>query len=61
MGVVSAVELRSRSLVTGEKCSGGGVSRGSSFTKGWRYEVCSDGSSNERALWKARAFSRGRV
>lgn len=32
MGVVSAVELRSCSLVTGEKCSGGGVSRESSFT-----------------------------
>lgn len=31
MGVVSAVELRSCSLVTGEKCSGGGVSE-SSFT-----------------------------
>lgn len=32
MGVVSAVEERSRSLAAGEKCKGGGVSRESSFT-----------------------------
>lgn len=32
MGVVSAVEARSRSLVAGEKCRGGGVSRESSLT-----------------------------
>lgn len=37
MGVVSAVELRSCSLVTGEKCSGGGVSRESSFTAERRF------------------------
>ncbi len=33
MGVVSAVDERSRSLTAGEKCRGGGVSRESSFTK----------------------------
>lgn len=37
IGVLSAVELRSCSLVTGEKCSGGGVSLGSRFTTQWGY------------------------
>ena len=32
IGVVSAVDERSRSLTAGEKCKGGGVSRESSFT-----------------------------
>lgn len=32
IGVVSAVDERSRSLTAGEKCRGGGVSRESSFT-----------------------------
>lgn len=32
IGVVSAVDERSRSLTAGEKCRGGGVSLESSFT-----------------------------
>ena len=38
-GVGSAVEARSRSLVAGEWCNGGGVSRESSFTKVARIAV----------------------
>lgn len=52
IGVVSAVELLSLSLVTGESCKGGGVSRESSFTTvqsteqiggDWLAEACGAG------------------
>ena len=51
MGVVSAVDERSRSLTAGEKCRGGGVSRESSFTEVWLLLTVEGGGGGGGKMW----------